>query len=178
MKVLNGSAYREPTFIRKKYELTDESIVYNGRILKRIRALVNFGYIRAGTLGGFVESVGNLSQEGYCWIYSNARVYDNAFIYGNIQVDGASDISGNAQLMGYGNITDRTVIRGNVKAYGEIQLSGMTVLKDNVVLNGRNEIKNASVKDNVILAGNNRILGHMLIGGYAQLFNVDLKQGE
>lgn len=48
-----------------KYELTDETIQLNGTTrtnLYRIRALIDFGNIKAGELGGYVESVNNLSQ--------------------------------------------------------------------------------------------------------------------
>ena len=41
--------------------------------LHRIRALRDVREdVRAGDLGGFVQSEENLSQEGSCWIYDNA----------------------------------------------------------------------------------------------------------
>ena len=41
---------------QKKYELTDEFVEHwNGKKLYRIRALVTFGTVVAGQLGGFVE---------------------------------------------------------------------------------------------------------------------------
>lgn len=49
----------------KKYRLTDESLVLcYGKKLYRIEALKDFGDIRKGEKGGFVESEDNLSQEG------------------------------------------------------------------------------------------------------------------
>ena len=54
----------------KKYELVKEdSIVVDGFKLFRIRALRDFFVIKAGDLGGYVESEDNLSHEGYAWIY-------------------------------------------------------------------------------------------------------------
>lgn len=50
----------------KKYKLTDETIKYNCVTLYRIEALRNFGSIKAGDKGGFVQSYHNLSQEGDC----------------------------------------------------------------------------------------------------------------
>ena len=45
---------------QKKYELTDEFIeLCSGKKLYRIRALVTFGVVVAGQLGGFVESEKN-----------------------------------------------------------------------------------------------------------------------
>ena len=46
---------------QKKYELTGEFIEHwSGKKLYRIRALVSFGTVVAGQLGGFVESEKNL----------------------------------------------------------------------------------------------------------------------
>ena len=62
---------------QKKYELTDEFIEHwSGRKLYRIRALVAFGAVVAGQLGGFVESDKNLDQSlsSNAWVYGNARV--------------------------------------------------------------------------------------------------------
>lgn len=42
---------------QKKYELTDEFIeIFGGKKLYRIKALVSFGVVVAGQLGGFIES--------------------------------------------------------------------------------------------------------------------------
>lgn len=52
--------------MEKKYELTNETIEFNGHILHRIKALKDFAYkkFKKGDLGGFIESENNLSQEG------------------------------------------------------------------------------------------------------------------
>jgi hypothetical protein len=55
----------------KKYILTEETIRHNGKILYRIKRLED------SLLGGFVESERNLSQNDKCFIYNNAKVYDN-----------------------------------------------------------------------------------------------------
>ena len=66
---------------QKKYELTDEFIVHcSGKKLYRIRALVTFGAVVAGQLGGFVETEKNLDQSlcGDAWVYGNAQVCGDA----------------------------------------------------------------------------------------------------
>ena len=71
---------------QKKYELTDEFIEHlSGKKLYRIRALVTFGSVVAGQLGGFVESEKNLDQSlsGNAWVYGNAQVSGNAWVYGD-----------------------------------------------------------------------------------------------
>jgi hypothetical protein len=77
-----------------KYELTDETIQHFGRTLRRIKALTSFSDVSNGDLGGFVESVGNLSPEGDAWVYGNARVYGDAQVYGNARVSGDARVYG------------------------------------------------------------------------------------
>ena len=73
----------------KKFELTSETIINNGKTLYRIKALIDFSNIKAGELGGFVEKESNLNHKGNAWVYGNAcvsgnaRVSDNAWVYGN-----------------------------------------------------------------------------------------------
>ena len=85
----------------KKYELTAESIVKFGRVLFRIKALVAFGDVEEGELGGFIEKEENLDQSGNAWVSGDAQVYGNARVYGNAQVSGNAWVYGNAQV--YGN---------------------------------------------------------------------------
>ena len=92
---------------QKKYELTGEFVVHwSGKKLYRIRALVSFGVVVAGQLGGFVESEKNLDQSlsGNAWVYGNAEVYGNARVYGNAQV------YGNALVRSYAVISERKMI--------------------------------------------------------------------
>ena len=65
----------------KKYELTAESIVKFGRTLFRIKALVAFGNVEEGELGGFVEKEGNLDQSGNAWVSDNAWVFGDAQVF-------------------------------------------------------------------------------------------------
>ena len=64
----------------KKFELTREFITFLGRKLFRIKALVEFGDVKAGELGGYVEKEENIDHEGDAWVYGNARVYGNALV--------------------------------------------------------------------------------------------------
>ena len=64
----------------KKYELTNETKKVNGKTFYRIKALKDFGNIKKGELGGYVESENILSQEGNCWIYSGVTVDNGTMI--------------------------------------------------------------------------------------------------
>lgn len=67
----------------KKYELTTNTIVHMGRTLYQIKALMNFGIIRAGELGGYIESEKNLSQEGNAWVGGDTTVSGNTRVSRN-----------------------------------------------------------------------------------------------
>ncbi len=82
----------------KKYEFTEETKVFCGRKLHRIRALRDFNDVKAGDLGGFIEKEENLSHEGNCWIYNNAKICGCARIYGNAVIFGNAVIYGNAEI--------------------------------------------------------------------------------
>ena len=75
----------------KKYEFTVETIEVSGRTLHRIKAIRNFGYVKAGALGGFIEKEENLSHEGNCWVYNDAKVYGDAEVCGNAEISMCSD---------------------------------------------------------------------------------------
>nr|DAQ96493.1 MAG TPA: Putative transferase, nesg, ydcK, Structural Genomics.38A [Caudoviricetes sp.] len=91
----------------KKFELTSEFVTFLGKTLFRIKALVSFGDVAEGELGGFIERENNLDQSGNAWVYGNAQVFGNAWVFGNAQVFGDAQVFGNAWVYGdaqvYGN---------------------------------------------------------------------------
>ena len=102
----------------KKYELTDETIEIDGHTLHRIRALkeFDFGNINEGKLGGFIEKEENLSHKGNCWVYDNAKVYEDAQVTGNATVFEDARIYGNAKLY------DNALVGGYAKVYGNAEV--------------------------------------------------------
>lgn len=97
----------------KKFELTAEYVTnIFGKKLFRIKALVEFGNVKEGDLGGFVEKESNMDDDGNAWVSGNAQVFGNAKISGNAQVYGNAKVFGNAWV--YGNAW----ISGNAQVYG------------------------------------------------------------
>lgn len=82
----------------KKYELTTDSITAFGVKLFRIKALISFGNVESGELGGYIEKEENLSHNGNAWVFDNAWVYGDAWVSGNAQVYGDAWVYGNAQV--------------------------------------------------------------------------------
>ena len=124
----------------KKYELTSETKQWLGRTLYRIRALVAFGEVDAGELGGWIEKESNLDQNGNAWVYGNARVYGNALVYGNARVYGNAWVYGNALVYGNAWVYGNARVYGDALVYGDAQVYG-----------------NAWVCGNALVCGNARV---------------------
>lgn len=59
--------------MNKKFELLlDDTITIFGIKLFRIKALISFGNVEEGEIGGYVEKEDNLSSSGDAWVYGNA----------------------------------------------------------------------------------------------------------
>ena len=71
--------------MEKKYKLTEETKEWYGHTLHRIEALKDFGNVKAGDKGGWIEKEENLSQD------DNAEVYGDAWVYGDAEVCGDAD---------------------------------------------------------------------------------------
>ena len=122
---------------QKKYELTDEFIEHwSGKKLYRIRALVSFGVVVAGQLGGFVESEKNLGQSlsGDAWVSGNAEVSGDALVSGNAKVSGNAWVSGDARVSGDAEVS------GNARVYGDALVSGDALVRSYAVISDRKMI--------------------------------------
>lgn len=144
--------------MEKKYKLTEETINVNGKTLYRIEALKDFGYIKKGDKGGFVEKEENLSQSGDCWVYDNAKVYNNAKVFDN------ADIYGNASIFG------NAVVSGNARVYGNAWVYHYAmVYEDAEVYDNAQVFGNAEIYDNAKVFGNAEVFGNAGIRGNAEI---------
>ena len=142
--------------MEKKYKLTSEKIEHLGKTLYRIEALIDFGNVKKGDKGGFIERENNLSQNGDAWIYGDAKIYDNAWIYDNARIYGNARISGNAKIY------DNAWISGNERIYGDAWIYGDAKIYDNAWIYG-----NARIYGNAKIYGNAEISGKIKIeSGY------------
>ena len=91
----------------KKYEFTGEVKVVYGRTLRKIRAAIAFGYVKAGEDGGWIEKEENLSHEGNAWVCGNAKVWGDAKVWGNAWVWGNAEVCGNEHYLVVGAIGSR-----------------------------------------------------------------------
>ena len=123
----------------KKYKLTQNSIEIDNRTLYQIRAFKDFGFVKKGDLGGFIESENNLNHDGNCWISGNAKVYgnvwvsENAQIYENARAYGKAEVSGNARVSGNAWVSENARVSGdthifeNAHVYGYARLGNVPI---------------------------------------------------
>jgi hypothetical protein len=148
----------------KKYELTNETIEHCGRTLYRIKALRDFGNVKQGDLGGYVESENNLSHNGSAWVFDfarvfgdawvsgNGRVYGNAWVYGNAMVRGNARVFGGAVVSGNSDVRGNAEVFDDARVYGDAWVSGNAIAtKDVINLTGLRH--NITITDNHIQIG-------------------------
>lgn len=136
----------------KKYRLTDKTIIHKDIILHRIEALCNFGNIKKGDKGGFIEKESNLSQKGKCWVYNEAKVYNDARICHNALVYGTAEVFHNA------------FIYSNAKIFDDARIFENAIIYDNAQI-----FNDAEIYDNALVYGNAEVYGHTQIYGNAEI---------
>lgn len=120
----------------KKYEITEKFTFIQHKVVHRIRALKDFGPVKKGEYGGYVESEANLSQKGNCWIFDEAIAFENAKVEENAI------------------ISDDSVIRDNVKIKGHAGVQGRSRICGNIILKGYSTVNNARLDGEGTIANN------------------------
>ena len=162
--------------MEKKYRLTDETIEFCGFELHRIESLKDFGHIKKGDKGGFVQSENNLSHDGDCWIFgdanvygnanvsNNAKVYDNANVYGCAEVFGDAMIYGRAKVYDNAKVFDDAKVYDNANVFGDAKVFGNTNVFDDAMIYGK-----SYVYDNAYVCGNVKVCGYAYVCGNVKL---------
>lgn len=118
------------SMMEKKYKLTDETISHYGKTLYRIEALRDFNDVKKGDKGGFIKSEKNLSHEGNCWVYNDAKVFENAcvkfdaVVYDSAIINGSACISCRARVHKNAVVCDNVIVSGDSDVHGEVRLTG------------------------------------------------------
>lgn len=96
--------------MERKFELVEDMTTMVGdKKLYRIVAVKDFGKVKAGALGGYVDSEACLSQKGNCWIA------DEAMVYGGARIEGDATVIEEAVVSGAVIITDYVRVDGDAK---------------------------------------------------------------
>ena len=165
--------------MEEKYILTNETENFNNHILHRIKALKDFGDVKKGDLGGWVENESNLSHKGNCWVYDDAAVYSEAKVMGNAKVFDVAEITtyssvmGDAEVHGDALVKDHSIVRDNAKVFDGVEISNHSSVKGDAEVHG-----DAWVDEYSIVQGHAKVMGKYrgvltlrkaLIEGYAEV---------
>lgn len=155
----------------KKYELTDDARQLDRvKTVYRIRALRDFGEIKKGQLGGYIETESNLSHAGTAWVHDNAMVCDSARVIENAQVKDRAFVGQEAIL------SKRVIVEHDARVFGHAILSDSAVVSGNARVSGRAIIKGrahisdfASVEGKAFVSKFSIVSGLTKVSGNAEL---------
>ncbi len=170
------------SFLRgeKKYELVPgQQIVMAGATLYRIRALKDFGNVKAGSLGGFVASERNLSQSGDCWVADDGMVYDEGVVSDDAQVFGCGRVydhgrvSDRGQVLGNGQVFENGWVFKNGVVFDNAMVFGAAQVRDNGLVYADAQVfENVRVVDDGQVCGHARLCGNTVVGGHEKVGDV------
>ena len=179
MSKVNSIKIKGIEFLNKKtngkYELTDDTKTISDKngshIVHRIRALKDIGAdVKAGDLGGYVESEHNLFPVNTCWIYEDAIVYGNAMILGGAQVKGNAIVCDKAKVSGNALIDDYATICGNAVVSDNAVVDGCAIVKEEALITNSAYITGKSIIEGFAhISGAARILDHARIMGESRV---------
>ena len=124
----------------------------------RIRALRDFGDVKKGDLGGYVQSEENLSHEGNAWVYDEAKVYGKACVRDNAQIRDEAEVSGFAEVFGNAVLDDESFVSEYAKVYGNSQLSGGAQIELEAEV-----YDNAEISNGALISGHARVYGNACV---------------
>ena len=144
--------------VDKKYKLSNETIEVNGHILHRIIATKDFGEVKNGDKGGFIESEDNLSHYDLCWVADEAKVFGKAWVFGNAIIKNYAKVYGNTW------VCDNAVVSNHARVCGHARVFGHAIVKDYAWV-----FDHATVKDYAKVYDYSKVCGKAYICGYAQI---------
>lgn len=122
----------------KKYELTGETKEIGGKILHRIRALIDIPEhdVKAGDLGGWIEAERNLSQKGAAWVADEAWVTGLSLVIGNALEMGNARAMGAARVTGLSLVAGNALVTGNAHIINTARVTGAALVTGNACVRG------------------------------------------
>ena len=145
--------------------------------------------VKAGDLGGYIESEKNLLQDGNGWVAGDAQVYGDAKVTGNARVEclaqvfDKAHIAGNAVVAGEARVFDVARVYGEARVFGYANVYGYARIKDSASVCDHAQIHEhatvlgkALIKDSAVLSGytvarETAVIGER--GGLSQNMQVD-----
>ena len=157
----------------KKYEFTGEVKSIDEKMLHRIRAVRDIPEhnVKAGDLGGWLETEENLSHNGAAWVMNSAYVMgkarvmgkalvadsalvmDSAYVTGKARVTGKALVADSAYVMDSAHVMDFARVMGNALVTDSARVMGNALVMDSAYVMGK-----ARVTDSARVMGNARVM--------------------
>ena len=151
---------REREIMTKKYELTQNTFTVAMEDLYQIKALQDFGDVKAGDLGGYIKSEKNLSQKGDCWVYPGSFAYEDASVTGSSKIMNGAHVCGNAEIddsiikdvgtlvCDYSKVI-RSTVKGGAWIHHDVEVYDSVISNenDNTELSGNTTVVGANISD-------------------------------
>lgn len=163
--------------MNNKYEITEETHPRHPQ-LRRIKALrdIPMHGVKAGDLGGWIESEYNLTHAGDAWIAGEAQVYDEALVSGNAyvcsraQVYGMASVKGNVDVSGKAQVYGEAMLYGNARVSGEAHVFERALVSHEAYVHGDARVYGeACVLENARVYWNARVYDNARVGGKARI---------
>lgn len=167
-----------------KFYMTDTyKILADGTKVFRIVAARNFGNIKKGTLGGWIEWAENLSQLGSCWIGDEAVVCGDSIVSEDATVRGSAEVRGYSRVFGQAIVEDNATLSGAVYVYNTARVDLDSRLIEGACVCGnaiiscvkRQTVSGAGIAANV--SGNAVVRGNAFVCGKASVRDCALVEG-
>lgn len=155
-----------------KFYLTNKTKkLSNGIKLHRIVAARDFGNIKKGTLGGWVQYAENLSQFGDCWISDEATVCGDSVVSEDATIKDSAVVSGRSRVFGNADVRHNALLKGTVCVYDYAFVGFDSILTDCCSVSGTSSVicvsrrtnsgshLSPNISGNAIIRGKSRIRG-------------------
>lgn len=129
----------------KKYEFTGEVKSIDEKMLHRIRAVRDIPEhnVKAGDLGGWLETEENLSHNGAAWVMNSAYVM------------------GKARVMGKALVADSALVMDSAYVTGKARVTGKALVADSAyVMDSAHVMDFARVMGNALVTDSARVMGN------------------
>lgn len=154
----------------KKYELTGEKQINLGYEVKRICTVRDFGDVKAGDIGGWIESEENLSHGGSCWVYDDAVVCECARVEGDATVSDRALICGNAKVVNNAKVSGKALVMEQSFLFGDCQVTDLVLVRGRARISGSAKLYGgARVYGDVEVSGNAKVAGLVVLKGHAKV---------
>ena len=161
---------------RERYKYVHEDNNETPHKVFKIEALKDFGDVKKGDFGGWIESESNLSQYGDCWVYGDAIVYGKARVSDNARILLNAKVCDNARVNNNAIVDDCAAVKGGAHIYGNAIVRYHSLVDDHATVGDYAIVDDyalvseyAKVGDRAIVSGHAEARSSAVVEGTAKL---------